>query len=85
MEESKTIMRDLGEVLRDEMVMRDKIKALLRDGGKTVPELSEALGYPAHEVMHWLMAIRRFSNVEEVGRADEDGYFKYILASEGET
>ena len=82
---TKTVMRDLGEVLRDEMVMHDKIEALLREGDKTVPELAEGLGYPAHEVMYWLMGMRRFSNVEEVGRADEDGYFKYTLVSEKES
>ena len=82
MSDAKTKMRDLGEVLRDEMIMRDKIIPLLEEGDKTVPELAEALGSPSHEVMYWLMGMRRFGNVEEVGRPDEDGYFKYTLVSE---
>jgi hypothetical protein len=74
------MMRDMGEVLRDEMVMRDKIAALLREEDMTVPELAEALGYPAYEVMCWVMGMRRYGKVEETGRPDEDGYFKYTLA-----
>lgn len=79
------MMRDMGEVLRDEMVMRDKIAALLREEDKTVPELAEALGYPTYEVMVWVMGMRRYGNVEETGRPDEDGYFKYTLTGEKES
>jgi two-component system response regulator PilR (NtrC family) len=39
----ETTCRSLGEVLRDEMVMRDRIAAVLREGPKTIPEIAEAI------------------------------------------
>jgi hypothetical protein len=69
--------RDMREVMRDEMIMKDRISALLQDGTKSIPEISEALGAPNHETVCWVMAMRRYGMVEEVGRPDVDGYFKY--------
>ncbi|MEN7974106.1 MAG: hypothetical protein ABFR47_09775, partial [Verrucomicrobiota bacterium] len=55
------------------------IADLLREGPKTIMELSEALGHPTNEVTVWLFGMRRYAEVEEVGRPDLDGYFKYEL------
>ena len=41
---SSAVPRPLAEVLRDEMVMRDRIAAVLGDGPKTIPEIAELLG-----------------------------------------
>ncbi len=76
------IRRDIREIVHDEMIMKDRIAALLDDGPKTIPELAEALDYPSHEVTIWLFAMRRYSEIEAVGRADVDGYFKYELVKE---
>jgi len=73
-----TAKRNMREVMRDEMIMKDRISVLLKnDGTKSIPEISEALGSPDHETVCWLMAMRRYGMVEEVGRPDLDGYFKY--------
>lgn len=77
MSQQSTPLRDLAEVLRDEMVMQDKIILLVRDEPKTIPEIAEALGYPAHEVVYWVMAMRRYGKLKEKGRPDDDGYFQY--------
>ena len=76
--------RDLAEVLRDEMYMRDKIIAVLREGPKTVPEIAEALGYPSHEVMTWVMSMRRYGIIVEIPKARADDYYQYQLRSEEE-
>lgn len=73
------IQRDMREIVHDEMIMKDRIAALLEDGPKTIPELTEAMGYPSYEVTIWLFAMRRYSEIEEVGHPDVDGYFKYEL------
>jgi hypothetical protein len=72
-----TTRRDMREVMRDEMIMKDRISTLLQDGTKSIPEISEALGAPNHETVFWLMAMRRYGMIEEVGRPDIDGYFQY--------
>ncbi len=76
--------RDLGEVLRDEMFMRDRVIGLLREGPKTISELAAALGYPSHEVMRWVMAMRRYGTIVEMPKSRADDYYQYRLA-EGES
>ena len=74
------IQRDIGEIVHDEMIMKDRIAKILKNGPQTIPELAEALAYPSHEVVIWLFAMRRYGEVEVVGKPDMDGYFKYELA-----
>ncbi len=71
--------RDVREVMRDEMVMRDRIVVLMKDGPKTVPEIAHALDVPNHEAMYWMMAMRRYGLLAEIGRPNEFGYFQYKL------
>ncbi|MEA3501231.1 MAG: MarR family transcriptional regulator [Actinomycetota bacterium] len=73
------MMRDVREVMRDEMAVRDRLLATLEDGPKTVPEIAQALGYPSYEVMHWVMAARRYGLVNESSQPTEDDYFQYAL------
>ncbi|TYO93282.1 MarR family transcriptional regulator [Desulfallas thermosapovorans] len=68
-------VRDLREVIREEMFMRDKILKVLRDGPKTVPEIAKTLGYPSGEVMYWVMGMRKYGHVAET--EEEDGFYKY--------
>lgn len=82
MNSSGKIRRGMLEIVHEEMVMKDRIAEVLKEGPRTIPELAEALGYPSHEVVIWLFAMRRYSEIEAVGRPDVDGYFKYELVNE---
>jgi predicted transcriptional regulator len=72
-------IRDIGEIMRDEMIFKDKIVEVLRDGPKTIPEIAEALDHPSHEVVYWVMAMWRYSVVVETGKPDDEGYYHYRL------
>ena len=72
-------VRDLREVIREEMLMRDRVLAVLSKGPKTVPEIAEAMGFPVHEVMYWVMAARKYGYIEESQEPNEDDYYQYIL------
>jgi hypothetical protein len=74
--------RDIREIVHDEMIMKDRIAKILKDGPRTIPALAEAVGYPSHEVTIWLFAMRRYGEVEVVGKPDLDGYFKYALVKQ---
>ncbi len=76
---TRTVQRGIDEIVHDEMIMKDRIAKLLKDGPQTIPELAEAMSYPSHEVTIWLFAMRRYGQVEVIGRPDVDGYFKYQL------
>lgn len=73
------ITRDFAEIMRDEMVIKDKIVARLREGPKTIPEIADSLGYPKHEVVFWVMAMWRYGTLEETGKPDDEGYYQYKL------
>ncbi|MDQ2081689.1 hypothetical protein RA307_16005 [Xanthobacteraceae bacterium Astr-EGSB] len=77
---SRAAPRPLAEVLRDEMVMRDRIAAVLGDGAKTIPEIAELLGAPVSEVTQWVMAMWRYGRLEERPKPKVDDYFQYELA-----
>ena len=75
-------IRDLTEIMRDEMVMQDKIIDLLKDGPKTIPEIAEKLGKPTYEVQLWVMAMRRYGKLDAEPKDRSDDYFSYALKEE---
>jgi hypothetical protein len=75
-------LRNLSEVLRDEMVERDRVTTVLRGGPKTLPEIAEALGAPTYEVTKWVMAMRRYGRVRDLPKARADDYYRYELVEE---
>ena len=80
----KKVIRNLAEVLRDEMYMRDRITNLLREEPKTVLEIAVELGYPSHEVMMWVMGMRRYGIIAEMPKERAEDYYQYRLRSEEE-
>ena len=76
--------RDIREVVRDEQVMRRRILAALEDGPLTVPELAAALERPSHEVLFWVMGLRKYGWVGEIKEVTDEGYYRYqVVEREG--
>lgn len=69
--------REIREIVREEPVMRRRILELLDAGPRTIPEIAEAIGEPAHEVLFWVMGMRRYGWLVEVRSTPVDGYFQY--------
>jgi len=74
--------RDRSEVMRDEMLMREKIATVLCEGPRTIPEIADALGFPDREVTLWVMALRRYGALEEIPKPKADDFYRYKLAKE---
>ncbi|HBV99437.1 MAG: transcriptional regulator [Peptococcaceae bacterium BICA1-7] len=75
--------RDLREIIREELLMKDVILGAVKDGPRTVPEIAGAIGRPAHEVLIWVMGLRRYGHLAETEEVDE-GYYRYgVSAGEG--
>jgi len=72
-------LRNLGEVLRDEMVQRDRIAAVLRNGPRTIPEIASELHAPSLEVTRWVMAMRRYGRLRDLPKSRSDDYYRYAL------
>jgi hypothetical protein len=75
--EARGVNRDPREVMREEPVMRRRILELVADEARTVPELAAAVGCPAHEMLFWVMGMRRYGYLREVKTGADDGYFRY--------
>ena len=71
------IDRNVAEIMTDEMGMRDRIISQLSEDPKTIPEIAKALDFSSYDVMLWVMTMWRYGALEEVGKANADGYFKY--------
>ncbi|NLE10535.1 MAG: MarR family transcriptional regulator [Actinobacteria bacterium] len=69
--------RDLREVIRDEHLMRRRILEVLGEGPLTIPEIAEALERPSHEVLLWVMGMRKYGHVAEIKEATDEGFYQY--------
>jgi hypothetical protein len=76
--------RDVREVVRDEQVMRRRILEVLAGGPLTIPEIAAALERPSHEVMFWVMGLRKYGWLVEDKEVNDDGYYRYeVVEREG--
>jgi predicted Rossmann fold nucleotide-binding protein DprA/Smf involved in DNA uptake len=69
--------RDVREIVRDEQFMRARILKALESGPQTVPEIAAAIGHPTHEVVFWVMGMRKYGWVAEIKEVTDEGYFRY--------
>ncbi len=76
--------RDVREIVRDEHLMRRPILEALADGPLTIPQIAEAIGKPRHEVVYWVMGLRKYGHITEIKEADDDVFYTYrIVEKEG--
>lgn len=68
--------------LKEQQVVRRQLCQQLRSGPKIVPEIAEATGLPAHEVLWHITAMKKYDLVKEVGQCGE--YYQYAMAKEAE-
>ncbi len=57
--------------------MRNQILKVLAAGPRTIPQIAAALGYPAHEVVFWVMGMRKYGFVAEIKEVTGEGYYQY--------
>jgi len=69
--------RAVREIIRDEHLMRRPILEALADGPLTIPQIAEAIGRPAHEVVYWVMGMRKYGYLAEIKEADDEGFYPF--------
>jgi hypothetical protein len=77
-------LRDPREVIREEPVMHKVILGALSTGPARIPEIAQRIGRPTHEVVYWVMGMRRYGLLVEGVEADDDGYFSYSVVGQGD-
>jgi hypothetical protein len=63
--------------LKSDRDARKALREALRFGPKTIPELTQQLNLPGEKVTWYVMALRRYGEIVEAGRAGD--YFRYAL------
>ena len=71
----KAPLREVVEVIREELLMHKPILAAVAHGPKTIAEIADAVGAPTEEVVYWVMGMRRYGLLVESG--EEDGDYSY--------
>lgn len=74
------VKKELLEWIRKTNTGMAAIRKALRDGPKTVPEISAASGIASHETLWFVNAMRKYGELAITG--DENGYKKYGLKEE---
>ncbi len=63
------------ELLKAQKAVRQQLCQPMREAPKTIPELAEATGLPAPEVLWHITAMKKYDLVEEAGMCGE--YYLY--------
>lgn len=73
----ETVQRVAAQVKSQKKII-DALTESLRRGPKTIPEMAEATGLAAHEVLWWTASLKKYGIVQEAEK--RGAYFAYRLA-----
>ena len=76
-EERSAIIERNKELLKKQNSETGLIKKALKEGNKTIPEISKETGLKGDLILYYVSAMKKFGEITEAGHAD--GYFKYSL------
>jgi len=79
-EEHKNTVARAQALLKEQKMIRRQICQAMRDAPKTVPEVAEAAGLPADQVLWHITAMKKYDLVVETGMCGE--YYLYQVAKE---
>jgi predicted Rossmann fold nucleotide-binding protein DprA/Smf involved in DNA uptake len=74
------VNREVREIVRDEHLMRRPILAALAGGPLTIPQIATAVGKPCHEVVFWVMGLRKYGWIAEIKEPGDEGFYLYEVA-----
>lgn len=77
--EKRTVPDEVKEKSKKFVRMRKAIKASLKEGPKSIPQLVEEMKLPTDVVTYYVMSLNKFGDIA-VGELDEDDeYYSYEL------
>jgi hypothetical protein len=79
-DERKDSIEHTRVLLKAQQEARRKICQAMRHGSETVPEIAEASGLPAHQVLWHITALKKYDQVVETGKCGE--YYRYAMVQE---
>lgn len=76
------ISEELKQKTRTQNKMLKALKESIKSAYKTIPEISQLTDIPAHDVLWYLMAMKKYGMILE--GEERDGYYEYKLKEEGQ-
>ena len=69
-------------MLKEQQTTRKAISRAIQGGPKSVPQIAEATGIPAHEVLWYVAAMKKYGQIKEEGLDEDYEYYLYSLVKE---
>ena len=79
MKEKRTVPDEVKEKSKKFVRIRKAIKASLKEGPKTIPQLVEEMKLPTDVVTYYVMSLRKFGDIAVGELDDDDEYYSYEL------
>ena len=83
LKEKRPVPKEVTEQLKYFTRTKKQLLNALKEGDKTIPQLSEELKLPGNEVVFQLMSLLKYGFVETGEIDDMDEYFYYKIKSNG--
>lgn len=72
------------EMLKEQQGIRKVLLQALKDEPRTIPQLSAATGFPAHQVLWYISVMRKYGKVVEIELNEDYEFYLYGLTKETE-
>jgi len=69
-------------VLKEQQATRKSLQRAMAGGAKSVPQLAESTGIPAHTVLWHLAAMKKYGQAIEAGMDTDSDDYLYVLSQE---
>jgi predicted transcriptional regulator len=79
-EEHKDTIESTRALLKAQQETRRAICSAMRGGAETIPEIAQASGLPAGQVLWHITAMKKYDLVAETGKCGE--YYRYAMVQE---
>jgi biotin operon repressor len=76
--ERKQKIAAAAQKVRAQKKVIEALKKMLKEGGKSVPELAAGIGLSSSEVLWYISALRKYGQIAEGEK--KGGYFQYLWA-----
>ena len=77
--ETRKVSAQVSENRKKYVQIRKAILEALKDEGKTIPQIAEAIKRPLPEITYYLMSLLKFGDIAVEGIDELDEYFIYKL------
>ncbi|MEL9915017.1 MAG: winged helix-turn-helix domain-containing protein [Candidatus Micrarchaeia archaeon] len=79
LKKNRTVPKEILEKIKEDNKIKAMILNAMKDGPKTIPEISKITGLAASTVTWWLMTLRKYGMVIETGEIESDSFYKYKI------